>query len=139
MPPRKISETQWKSAFATTAPASPTEVREKIFNPFFTTKPAGEGAGLGLSMTHDIIVKQHGGRIGRRYRAGYFYRIYYHAAANNISAKDGWRRKLTGAVPADFPVERPTKFEWVINLKTVKELGLDVPLQLQQLAHEVIE
>ena len=41
----------------------PSEVKEKIFNPFFTTKPAGEGTGLGLSMTHDIIVKQHGGRI----------------------------------------------------------------------------
>jgi two-component system, NtrC family, sensor kinase len=39
----------------------PTEVKEKIFNPFFTTKPAGEGTGLGLSMSHDIIVKQHGG------------------------------------------------------------------------------
>jgi signal transduction histidine kinase len=41
----------------------PVEVREKMFNPFFTTKPAGEGTGLGLSMSHDIIVKQHGGRI----------------------------------------------------------------------------
>jgi signal transduction histidine kinase len=41
----------------------PPEVREKMFNPFFTTKPAGEGTGLGLSMTHDIIVKQHGGTI----------------------------------------------------------------------------
>jgi signal transduction histidine kinase len=41
----------------------PPEVKEKIFNPFFTTKPTGEGTGLGLSMTHDIIVKQHGGRI----------------------------------------------------------------------------
>jgi two-component system NtrC family sensor kinase len=41
----------------------PPEVREKMFNPFFTTKPTGEGTGLGLSMTHDIIVKQHGGRI----------------------------------------------------------------------------
>ena len=39
------------------------EVQQKMFNPFFTTKPAGEGTGLGLSMTHDIIVKQHGGRI----------------------------------------------------------------------------
>jgi len=39
------------------------DVREKMFNPFFTTKPAGEGTGLGLSMSHDIIVKQHGGRI----------------------------------------------------------------------------
>ena len=41
----------------------PPEVREKLFNPFFTTKPAGEGTGLGLSISHDIIVKQHGGSI----------------------------------------------------------------------------
>jgi signal transduction histidine kinase len=41
----------------------PQEVKEKMFNPFFTTKPAGEGTGLGLSMSHDIIVKQHGGKI----------------------------------------------------------------------------
>jgi PAS domain S-box-containing protein len=41
----------------------PTEIKEKIFNPFFTTKPPGEGTGLGLSMSHDIIVKQHGGII----------------------------------------------------------------------------
>jgi len=39
------------------------EVREKMFNPFFTTKPAGEGTGLGLSISHDIIVKQHSGSI----------------------------------------------------------------------------
>jgi two-component system, NtrC family, sensor kinase len=41
----------------------PAEVKEKMFNPFFTTKPAGEGTGLGLSMSYDIIVKQHGGII----------------------------------------------------------------------------
>jgi signal transduction histidine kinase len=41
----------------------PQEVKEKMFNPFFTTKPAGEGTGLGLSMSHDIVVKQHGGKI----------------------------------------------------------------------------
>jgi signal transduction histidine kinase len=41
----------------------PPEVKEKMFNPFFTTKPAGEGTGLGLSMSHDIVVKQHGGKI----------------------------------------------------------------------------
>jgi len=41
----------------------PQDVKEKMFNPFFTTKPAGEGTGLGLSMSHDIVVKQHGGRI----------------------------------------------------------------------------
>ncbi len=41
----------------------PLDVKEKMFNPFFTTKPAGEGTGLGLSMSHDIVVKQHGGKI----------------------------------------------------------------------------
>jgi signal transduction histidine kinase len=41
----------------------PPEVKEKMFNPFFTTKPAGEGTGLGLSLSHDIIVKQHAGSI----------------------------------------------------------------------------
>jgi signal transduction histidine kinase len=41
----------------------PPQVKEKMFNPFFTTKPAGEGTGLGLSMSHDIVVKQHGGKI----------------------------------------------------------------------------
>ena len=39
------------------------EVKEKMFNPFFTTKPAGEGTGLGLSISHDIIVKQRRGSI----------------------------------------------------------------------------
>jgi GAF domain-containing protein len=48
------------------------EVREKMFNPFFTTKPAGEGTGLGLSMTHDIIVKQHGGKIDVETEPGVF-------------------------------------------------------------------
>lgn len=41
----------------------PAEVQEKMFNPFFTTKPAGEGTGLGLSLSYDIIVKQHSGSI----------------------------------------------------------------------------
>jgi signal transduction histidine kinase len=48
------------------------EVKEKMFNPFFTTKPAGEGTGLGLSMSHDIVVKQHGGTIDVDTKAGVF-------------------------------------------------------------------
>ena len=41
----------------------PAEIRDKLFQPFFTTKPAGEGTGLGLSITYDIVTKQHGGTI----------------------------------------------------------------------------
>ena len=48
------------------------KVKEKVFNPFFTTKPAGEGTGLGLSISHDIIVKQHGGSIEVNTQPGEF-------------------------------------------------------------------
>ena len=70
----------------------PPEVKEKIFNPFFTTKPAGEGTGLGLSISHDIIVKQHGGSIEVETQPGQFteFKIILPRTAATI-AKSGER------------------------------------------------
>ena len=72
LPRPKTSATAWRSGSVTTAAAFPPEVKEKMFNPFFTTKPAGEGTGLGLSLSHDIVVKQHGGSIEVDTRPGEF-------------------------------------------------------------------
>ena len=69
----------------------PAEVREKIFNPFFTTKPAGEGTGLGLSISHDIIVKQHAGLIEVDTQPGEFteFRIVLPRAAAPVGQLGG--------------------------------------------------
>jgi signal transduction histidine kinase len=50
----------------------PPEIRDKLFQPFFTTKPTGEGTGLGLSISYDIVVQQHGGTIAVDSRVGEF-------------------------------------------------------------------
>jgi putative ABC transport system substrate-binding protein len=46
---------------------------------------------------------------------------------------------LHGAKPSELPIQRPERFDLVINLKSAKALGLEVPAQLQQLADEIIE
>ena len=69
----------------------PSEVKDKMFNPFFTTKPAGEGTGLGLSMSHDIIVKQHGGTIDVDTEHGQFteFRIVLPRTSNPLNKTRG--------------------------------------------------
>jgi two-component system NtrC family sensor kinase len=65
----------------------PPEVKEKMFNPFFTTKPAGEGTGLGLSISHDIIVKQHAGTIAVETQPGQFTEFTIVLPRNAATAK----------------------------------------------------
>ncbi|MER8899654.1 GAF domain-containing protein [Mesorhizobium sp. M0676] len=69
----------------------PPEVKEKMFNPFFTTKPAGEGTGLGLSLSHDIVVKQHAGTIDVDSQPGEFteFRIVLPRAAASLAKSGG--------------------------------------------------
>ena len=70
----------------------PPDVKDKMFNPFFTTKPAGEGTGLGLSISHDIVVKQHAGSIEVDTEPGEFteFRIILPRTAASL-AKSGGR------------------------------------------------
>jgi two-component system, NtrC family, sensor kinase len=70
----------------------PPEVKEKMFNPFFTTKPTGEGTGLGLSLSYDIIVKQHAGSIEVDTQPGEFteFRVVLRRGAATI-ARSGER------------------------------------------------
>jgi putative tryptophan/tyrosine transport system substrate-binding protein len=90
-------------------------------------------------------------KMAAQYRLPAVYPFRYYAAAGGlmsygIDLVDLYRRAATyvdrilrGVKPRELPVQAPSKFEMVINLKTAKRLGLDVPLHLQQLADEVIE
>ncbi len=62
----------------------PDKIKEKVFNPFFTSKPTGEGTGLGLSVSYDII-KQHGGKINFESEAGTGTSFYIFLPLNNLS------------------------------------------------------
>jgi putative ABC transport system substrate-binding protein len=89
--------------------------------------------------------------VAARYRLPAIYPFAYYAKEGGLisygfDAIDQFRQGavyadkiLRGAKPADLPVQHPTKFEVVVNLKTAKALGLNVPLLVQQLADEVLE
>jgi putative ABC transport system substrate-binding protein len=108
----------------------------------------------GLIVAPDIFILAHRDLIialADQYRlpAAYAYRLF--AASGGLMSYgtdlvDLFRRAapyvdriLKGEKPADLPVQTPTKYELVINLKTAKAFGLDVPLSVQQRADEVIE
>jgi putative tryptophan/tyrosine transport system substrate-binding protein len=107
-----------------------------------------------LMITADGLFTNHGDQIAalaRRYSVPTMFQFRELAAAGGLvsygpSHTEPYRlagiytgRILKGAKPADLPVWQPTKFELVINLKTAKTLGLDVPDKLLALADEVIE
>jgi ABC-type uncharacterized transport system substrate-binding protein len=89
--------------------------------------------------------------LAERYRLPAIYPFAYYAKEGGLisygfDAADQFRQGavyvdkiLRGAKPPDLPVQHPTKFQIVVNLRTAKSLGLEVPLLLQQLADEVIE
>ena len=89
--------------------------------------------------------------LAARYRLPAIYGFRYFAAAGGLlsyghDAEEPWRRAptyvdkiLRGASPADLPIQQPTKFELVINLRTAKTLGITIPTQLLDRADELIE
>jgi putative ABC transport system substrate-binding protein len=108
----------------------------------------------GLVVTSSALTVRHRDLIialaARHELPAVYYRRYYVASGGLISYGydlfDQYRRAagyvdriLKGEKPADLPVQAPTKYELVINLKTAKALGLDVPVHLEQIADEVIE
>ena len=108
----------------------------------------------GLVAMADIFLSNHRVEIttlARRYRIPAVYPFHQFTEVGGLLSygndpPDNFRRAATysdrilkGEKPADLPVQAPTKYELVINLKTAKTLGLEVPLHLQQRADEVIE
>ena len=104
------------------------------------------GPDLFLNSHRDVTIE-----LTARYRVPAIYQYRYFATEGGLisygsdvldqyaRAAEYIDRILKGTKPADLPAQAPTKYELVINLKTAKALGLDVPLHLQQLADEVIE
>ena len=69
----------------------PSEIKDKLFQPFFTTKPTGEGTGLGLSISYDIITQQHGGTITVDSEPGAFSEFTIHLPRSHQPARAAGR------------------------------------------------
>ena len=116
--------------------------------------PLAVGANGGLIVNSDVFTTRHRAAIiaaAARHRVPAIYPFAYFAADGGLAAygtdvRDLWRRAasyidriLRGEKPADLPVQAPTKFELVINLKTAKALSLNIPAMLLARADDVIE
>ncbi len=108
----------------------------------------------GLIVLPEPLLTRHGDRLAElaaKHRMPAVYGVVDHVSAGGLMAyavddRDNWRRAaayvdkiLNGAKPAELPVEQPTKFDLIINLKTAKALGLTIPQSLLQRADQVIE
>jgi putative ABC transport system substrate-binding protein len=139
------------ASFAVEAIAAPVHDRSEL-EPVISAQAREPNGGLivmpdSFPIAHRVEITS----LAARYRlpAVYPYRFFAELGgllSYGVDLTDNFRRAATyadrilkGAMPSELPVQAPVKFDLVINLKTAKALGLEVPLQLQQLADEVIE
>ena len=133
--------------------AIPAAVRDRSELESIIAAQASEPNG-GLIVMPDSFTDAHRVEItslAARYRLPAVYPFRFFAEVGGllsygVDRTDNFRRAATyvdrilrGEKPAELPVQAPIKFELVINLKTARAIGLDVPLHLQQLADEIIE
>jgi putative ABC transport system substrate-binding protein len=139
------------SSFAVQVSTAPVHARDEIEG-VIATQARNQGSGLivmpsAFNVTNrDLIIA-----LAARYGVPAIYFSRFFAKSGGLinyspdyaeqfrQAPEYIDRILKGAKPADLPVQQPTRYELIINLKAAKALGLDVPLHLQQIADEVIE
>jgi putative ABC transport system substrate-binding protein len=139
------------ASFAVEAIAAPVRDRSELETVFAAQAREPNG---GLIVMPDSFLTAHRAEIislAARYRLPVVYPYRFFAELGGllfygIDLRDNFRRAATyadrilkGEKPGELPIQQPTKFQLVINLKTAKALGLDVPWFLQQSADEVIE
>jgi putative ABC transport system substrate-binding protein len=139
------------ASFAVEAIAAPVHDTSELDSVFAAQAREPNGGLIVMSDSFSIAHRVKITSLAARYRlpAIYPYRLFAELGgllSYGVDLTDNFRRAATyadrilnGAKPSELPVQAPVKFELVINLKTAKALGLDVPLHLQQRADKVIE